>query len=76
MSIEGFFSQTKIVKYGVPKGSTLRPLQFLIYINDLSNAVEKSIVYHFADDTNLLYCDKNPSVISDVINSKLKLVTD
>ena len=76
VSMEGFFSQTKIVKCGVLQGSTLGPLLFLIYINDLANALEKSIVHHFADDTNLLYGNKNPSVISDVINSELKLVTD
>ena len=75
VSMEGFFSQTKIVKCGVLQGSTLGPLLFLIYINDLANALEKSIVHHFADDTNLLYGNKNPSVISDVINSELKLVT-
>ena len=76
VSMEGFFSQTKIVKCGVPQASTLGPLLFLIYINNLANALEKSIVHHFADDTNLLYGNKNPSVISDVINSELKLVTD
>ena len=74
--MEGFFSQTKIVKCGVPEGSSLGPLVFLIYINDLASALEKSIAHHFADDTNLLYGNKNPSVISDVINSELKLVTD
>ena len=61
---------------GVPQGSTLGPLNFLIYINDLANALEKPIAHHFADDTNLLYGNKNPSVLSDVINSKLKLVSD
>ena len=51
VSMEDFFSQTKIVKCGVPQGSTLGPLLFLIYINDLTNILEKSIVHHFADDT-------------------------
>ena len=58
MSMEGFFSQTKIVKCGVPQGSASDPLLFLIYINDLANALEKSIAHHFADDTNLLYGNK------------------
>ena len=76
MLIEGFVSQTKIVKCGNPEGSTLGPLLFLIYIIDVTNALEESIVHHFADDTNLLYDDKNPSVISGALNSELKLVTD
>ena len=50
-------------------------LSFLIYINYLTNALEKTIAHHFADDTNLLYGNKNPSFISDVINSELKLIT-
>ena len=74
--MEGFFSQTKIFKCGVPQGSTLGSLLFLIYIDDLANAVEKSIVHHFADNGNLLYDNKNPSIISNVILSELKLVTD
>ena len=76
MSIEGFFFQTKVVKCSVPQGSTLGPLLFLIYINDLTNALENTIAHHFEDDTNLLYSNKNSFVISDVINSKLKLVTN
>ena len=76
VSMEGFFSQTKIVKCGVLQGSTVGPLLFLIYVGDLSNAAEKSIVHHFADHTNLVYGNKNLSVISHVIHNKLKVVTD
>ena len=61
---------------GVLQGSTLGPLPFLFYVSDLANSLEKSIVHHFADNTKQLYDNKNFSVISDVINSELKLVTD
>ena len=54
----------------------LQDLCFFIYINDLINALEKSIVHRFADDTNLLYGNKDLSVVSDVIDSELKLVAD
>ena len=45
-------------------------------INDIANALEKSIVHHFADDADLLHGNKNPFVKSNVINNELKLVTD
>ena len=76
MSIEGFFSHTKIDKCGVPQGSLLGPLIFLIYINNLINALEKFIIHHFANDTNLFYGNTNLSVISDITNSEIKLVID
>ena len=76
VSINGFFSQTKIVRCGVPQGSTLGPLLFLIYINDLNNALDKCRVHHFADDTNLLFGNKYPFEISCAMNNELKLLTD
>ena len=70
--LNGFKSQCGEIKCGVPQGSTLGPLLFLIYINDLNNIFQKSIVHHFADDTNLLYANKKIATIENVMNSELK----
>jgi hypothetical protein len=40
---------------GVPQGSTLGPLLFLMYINDMPNCSSKLSFRIFADDTNVFY---------------------
>ena len=51
----GVSSDVLGISRGVPQGSVLGPLLFLLYINDLPNISEKLSFFLFADDTNLYY---------------------
>ena len=72
VSVLGYDSNRMIMKHGVPQGSVLGPLLFLVYINDLHIAINSSTTYHFADDTNLLLIDENPHAIQSKLNRDLK----
>ena len=52
MVINGFYSDYSIIESGVPQGSVLGPLLFLIYINDLEKNIRSNVKF-FADDTML-----------------------
>ena len=73
-TINGSSSEYSKISCGVPQGSILGPLLFLIYINDMHDALSKCIVHHFADDTNLLFSHKDPEVIRKTLNNELKLL--
>ena len=63
VKLDGCKSSYLNITCGVPQGSILGPLLFLIYINDMKNSVKNSILHHFADDTNLL-CSATDEKIS------------
>ena len=76
VSINGFESELKSVKCGVPQGSTLGPLLFLIYVNDLYQSFKKNIIHHFADDTNLIYASKKIATLENDMNYELKILVE
>ena len=60
--INNSISNVKKIRCGVPQGSNLGPLLFLIYINDLPNCLETIRASMFVDDTNIC-CSNSPSDI-------------
>ena len=72
--VNNTYSEYLCVKTGVPQGSSLGPLLFLIYINDLMNVVDEKLLNMFADDTTILITGNNIHDITDEANNKLKLI--
>ena len=72
VTINGYNSDFASIECGIPQGSILGPLLFLIYINDLHSSIKFCKTHHFADDTNLLYFDDSFKKLEKFINQDLK----
>ena len=58
------------ISCGVPQGSVLGPLLFLLYINDIQNSTRILDFHLFADDSNLFYANKSLlTLVQKLINN-------
>ncbi len=70
-SLNGVDSTTEEINIGVSEGSCLRPLLFLIYINDLSQAVQNTSVSMYVDDRSLCCQSSDTAQLNEAINNDL-----
>ena len=61
------------LKAGVPQGSVLGPLLFLLFINDIADDIQ-SLVRLFADDSSLIFSSTNPLEVEDRLNLDLQVL--
>ena len=74
--INGVLSDKGIIKHGVPQGSVLGPLLFLLYINDISESSNILKFFLFADDTTVFYSDQTNDDTENILNRELSKVSD
>ena len=67
--MNGNESRSSFVQSGVPQGSILGPLLFIMFLNDLTKVVEKCSMSLYADDTCVYFASRNPQELESALNN-------
>jgi hypothetical protein len=69
-------SKEMVINSGVPQGSILGPILFLLYINDIENCSKLISFILFADDNNIFYSNKCLKTLSNIIQTEIDKVAE
>ena len=69
-------SKEMLIQTGVPQGSILGPILFLLYMNDIENCSKLLSFVLFADDTNIFYSNSCLEAINEVVQTEINKVTE
>ena len=75
VDVSGILSSSSTISCSVPQGSILGPLLFLIYVNDMSGAINKKLLL-YADDSAILVTDKKISTIESLLQNELEMISE
>ena len=75
VEVGGTQSEPADIQCGVPQGSILGPLLFLIYVNDITSSVNCKLLL-YADDSALIVADKSPEVIQHRLSTELNSIRE
>ena len=74
VELNGVFSETHRITSGVPQGSILGPLMFIIFFNDLKDNLTYSEIFQYADDTVVFFAAKTVDEIESALSYDLRRI--
>ena len=75
MVVDGVFSDWSAVTKGIPQGSILGPLMFIIFVNDMPDVVKYCTVNQYADDITVYTSDKSPYAVGSALEDDLERIS-
>ena len=75
-NVNGVTSKLQKIEYGVPQGSLLGPLLFILYVNDVSRVIEHCSLSLYADDTAVYVHGANTDIIQQKLQSDLNNIAN